>query len=105
MGNTHIHGERAIYFPYVQFSAVTTKGADVFPLVRQAIKCLTCLGLIVTAITCDGASDNSRMFQMFNSKDGSTERKEVFFITDPLENIKWLKITKPQYHIPITFPL
>ena len=46
-------------FPCVQFVAASTKVADVnvFPLVRQAVKHLTCLGLIVTTITCDGASD------------------------------------------------
>ena len=45
-------------FPYVQFSANSTKGADVLPLVHQAIKHLTQLGLYVVTITCDDASDN-----------------------------------------------
>ena len=57
----------SLKFPYVQFPAASTKGSDIFPLVQQAIKHLTRLGLVVTTITCDGASDNRRMFAMFNS--------------------------------------
>ena len=55
-------------FPYVQFPANSTKGADLFPLVRQAIKHLSHLGLHVITIICNGASDNHRMFAMFNDK-------------------------------------
>ena len=87
-------------FPYVQFVAASTKGADVFPLVRQAVKHLTHLGLIVTTITCDGASDNRRMFQMFNSKADLSyktinvfglEKREVFFISDPPHLLKTIR--------------
>ena len=42
-------------FPYVQFPANSTKGADIFPLVRQGIKHLSRLGLHVITITCNGA--------------------------------------------------
>lgn len=79
-------------FPYVQFVAASTKGADVFPLVRQAVKHLTHLGLTVTTITFDGASGNRRMFQMFNSKADLSyktinvfglEKREVFISNPP----------------------
>jgi len=52
----------SLKFSYAQFPAANTKGADIFPLVRQAIKHLTRLGLMVATITCDSASDNCRMF-------------------------------------------
>jgi len=63
-----IHTQRIVYPSYVQFPASNTKGADIFPLVRQAIKHLTRLGLVAATITYDGASDNRRMFTMFNAK-------------------------------------
>ena len=90
----------SLKFPYVQFAAASTKGCDIFPLVRQAIKHLTRLGLFVTTITCDGASDNRRMFAMFNSKDTlsyktvnvfSAERREMFFISDPPHLLKTIR--------------
>jgi len=49
-------------------SQLLVRRGQIFPLVAQAIKHLTRLGLIVVIVTCDGASDNRRMFQMFNSK-------------------------------------
>jgi len=52
-------------FPYVQFPAVCTKGADTFPLVREAIKLLTMFGLTVVTVTCDGASDDQK--NVFNT--------------------------------------
>ena len=84
-------------FPYAQIPAANTKGADIFPLVRQAIKNLTRLRLVVAIITCDGASGNHRMFTMFNSKANlsyktvnvfNTDRRNVFFISDPLHLLK-----------------
>ena len=69
-------------FPYVQFPAANTKGADIFPLVRQAIKHLTRLGLVVATITCDGASDNRRMFTMFNAKSDLSHKTENIFSAD-----------------------
>lgn len=51
-------------FPYVQFPVVSCKGANLMPLIREAIKHLTCLGIVVVTITCDGASDNRKMFSM-----------------------------------------
>ena len=78
----------SLKFPYVQFPAASTKGADIFPLVRQAIKHLSRLGLVVCTITCDGASDNRKMFTMFNAKSDlsyktvnvfSADRRSVFY--------------------------
>ena len=87
-------------FPYVQFPANSTKGANIFPLVRQAIKHLSRLGLHVITVTCDGASDNQRMFSMFNDKATlsyktvnvfSADRNKVFFISDPPHLIKTIR--------------
>ena len=86
-------------FPYVQFVAASTRGAYVFPLVRQAIKHLTLLELIVTTIICNGASDNRRMIQMFNSKADLSYKtinifstgKKVFFISDPPHLLKIIR--------------
>ena len=90
----------SLKFPYVQFPAASTKGGDIFPLVRQAIKHLTCLGLHVMTITCDGASDNRRMFAMFNDKSAlsyktnnvySEDSSQIFFISDPPHLIKTIR--------------
>ena len=87
-------------FPYVQFPAVSTKGADIFPLVREAIRRLTMLGLTVVTVTCDGASDNRKMFSMHNSDSAlsyktvnvyTSERREIFFISDPPHLIKTIR--------------
>ena len=56
-------------FAYAQFPAASTKGADLFPIFRTALCRLTCLGICVVAVTCDGASDNRRMFCLHNLKD------------------------------------
>ena len=56
----------SLKFPYVQFLAASTKGADIFPLLKQAIKHLTKLELCVVSVICDGASDNHRMISMHN---------------------------------------
>ena len=90
----------SLKFPYVQFPAASTKGGDIFPLVRQAIKHLTRLGLCVMMITYDGASDNRRMFVMFNFKadlsykTNNVFRKDnsnIFFISDPPHLIKTIR--------------
>ena len=70
----------SLKFPYVQFPTASTKGSDIFPLVRQAIKHLTRLGLVVTTITCDGASDNRKMFSMFNSKQTLLIKRLMFLV-------------------------
>ena len=90
----------SLKFPYVQFPAASTKGGDIFPLVRQAIKHLTRLGLCVMTITCDGASDNRRMFAMFNDKAAlsyktnnvySEDNSQIFFISDPPHLVKTIR--------------
>lgn len=84
----------------MQFLAASTKGSDIFPLVRQAVKHLTRLGLLVTTITCDGVTDNCKMFAMFNSKATlsyktlnvfSAKRSEIFFISDPPYLLKTIR--------------
>lgn len=52
----------SLKFPYMQFPASSTKGADLFPIFRQVVSRLTRLGIHVLAATCDGASDNRRLF-------------------------------------------
>ena len=54
----------SLKFPYVQFPASSTKGAQLFPLLLKALARLSQLGLRVLTITCDGASDNRRMFSL-----------------------------------------
>lgn len=90
----------SLKFPYVQFPAAKTKGADIFPLLKQAIKHLTKLGLCVVSVTCDGASDNRRMISMHNPESElsyktvnvySEEMEEIFFISDPPHLIKTIR--------------
>ena len=70
------------------------------PLVCQAIKHLTCLGIVVVAITCDGASDNCKMFSMHAPDDPSVyktvnlfsqDEQPIFFISDPPHLIKTIR--------------
>ena len=90
----------SLKYPYIQFPAASTKGADIFPLIRQAIKHLTRLGLCVISITCDGASDNRRMFYMHDPSSDLCYKtlniyrddfKEIFFISDPPHLIKTIR--------------
>ena len=87
-------------FPYIQFAAASTKGATLFPLFRQVVFRLTRLGLRVVAVTCDGASDNRRLFSLHDitckmvyktrnvyCKDKST----IFFFSDPPHLIKTIR--------------
>lgn len=75
----------SLKFLYVQFPVASTKGSDIFPLVWPEINHLTHLGLCVTTITCDSASDNQKMFAMFNSLSYKTtnvfnQRQEQYFL-------------------------
>ena len=90
----------SLKYPYIQFPAASTKGADIFPLIRQAIKHLTRLGLCVISITCDGASDNRRMFYMHDPSSDLCYKtlniyrddfKEIFFISDPPHLVKTIR--------------
>jgi len=90
----------SLKFPYLQYPASSTKGADIFPLLRQAIKHLTRLGLCVVSVTCDGASDNRKMFSMHDPSSTlcykttnvyRSSLKEIFFISDPPHLIKTIR--------------
>ena len=87
-------------FAYAQFPAASTKGADLFPIFQTVLYRLTRLGICVVAITCDGASDNRRMFSLHNLKDKmvyktrnvySKNDNTIFFISDPPHLIKTIK--------------
>jgi len=90
----------SLKFPYLQYPASSTKGADIFPLVRQAIKHLTRLGLCVVSVTCDGASDNRKMFSMHDPSSDlcykttnvyRSNLNKIFFISDPPHLIKTIR--------------
>ena len=49
-------------FPYAQFPTASTKGANLFSLLHKVQSGLTWLGFCIMAVSCDGASDNRRMF-------------------------------------------
>ena len=87
-------------FAYAQFPAASTKGADLFPIFRTVLHRLTRLGICVIAVTCDGASDNRRMFSLHNLKDKmvyktrnvySKNDNTIFFISDPPHLIKTIR--------------
>ena len=90
----------AMKFPYVQFAATSTKGATLFPLFRQVVSRLTRLGLCVVAVTCDGASDNRRLFSLHDTASKmvykttnvySKEQNTIFFFSDPPHLIKTIR--------------
>ena len=64
----------SLRFPCAQFPATSTKGSDLFPLFRQVLSRLTRLGIQVMAVTCDGASDNRRMFSLHSRYDKSVHK-------------------------------
>ena len=87
-------------FPYAQFPAASTKGAQLFQLLHQCIFHLTRLGLTVVSVTCDGASDNRRMFSLHGTRKDLTYKTvnvfcpgkpPVFFISDPSHLIKTIR--------------
>lgn len=87
-------------FVYAQFPAVSTKGTDIFVLLWKAIDRLTRLGLTVVTVTCDGASNNRKMFEMHGLTNGlpykttnvfDADKREVFFICDPPHMIKTIR--------------
>ena len=84
----------SLKFPYAQFPASSTKGGDLFPLFCQVISRLTWLGIHVLAATCDGASDNRRLFSLHNCGDKknlvykttnvfSKVDEEIFYLRPP----------------------
>jgi len=87
-------------YPYVQFPAASTKGADLFPLFRKVLSRLTRLGIRVMAVTCDGASDNRRLFSLHGKAKSLTHKTvnvyskagdTVYFISDPSHLIKTIR--------------
>ena len=87
-------------FVYAQFPAASTKGADLFPIFRQVIFRLTRLGICVVATTCDGASENRRLFSLHDRANKmvykttnvySKHDDPVFFISDPPHLIKTIR--------------
>ena len=90
----------SLKFPYAQFPAASTKGAQLFPLLHQCIFRLTRLGLTVVSVTCDGASDNRRLFSLHGTRKNLTYKTvnvfcpgkpPVFFISDPSHLIKTIR--------------
>lgn len=90
----------SLKFPYAQFPASSTKGAQLFPLLRHCIFRLTRLGLTVVSVTCDGASDNRRMFSLHGTgKDlvyktvnmFCPNKPPIFFVSDPSHLIKTIR--------------
>ena len=90
----------SLKFPYVHFPALTTKGADLFPLFCHMVSRLTQLGLHVLATTCDGASDNRRMFSLHSCSDKlvykttnvySKAVKNIYFISDLFYLLKTIR--------------
>lgn len=87
-------------FVYCQFPAASTKGADLFPIFRQVLFRLSRLGICVVATTCDGASDNRRLFSLHDRLNKmvykttnvySQHNDPVFFISDPPHLIKTIR--------------
>lgn len=87
-------------FVYAQFPAASTKGADLFPIFRQVLFRLTRLGICVVATTCDGASDNRRLFSLHDTKKKMVYKTinvfsklddPIFFISDPPHLIKTIR--------------
>lgn len=90
----------SLKYIYAQFPAVSTKGADIFTIIWKAIHRLTRLGLVVVAITCDGASNNRKMFDMHGLTNGlpyktinvyDSKKQNIYFICDPPHLIKTIR--------------
>ena len=90
----------SLKFPYCQFPATSTKGSQLFPLLRHCIFRLTLLGLVIVSMTCDGASDNRRMFSLhgvgreLSNKTLNVfteQRSPIFFVSDPSHLIKTIR--------------
>ena len=90
----------SLKFPYAQFPASSTKGAQLFPLLHKAIFRLTRLGITVVSVTADGASDNRRLFSLHGTgKDliyktvnvFTPQKSPIFFVSDPSHLIKTIR--------------
>ena len=90
----------SLKFPYVQFPASSTKGAQLFPLLHKALARMSRLGLKVVTVTCDGASDNRRMYSLHGTGKKltykminvfSAGKDPIFSISDPSHLIKTIR--------------
>ena len=90
----------SLKYPYAQYPATSTKGADLFPLFRKVLSCLTRLEIHVMAVTCDGASDNRRLFSLHGKARSLTYKTvnvyskandAVYFFSDPSHLIKTIR--------------
>ena len=90
----------SLKFPYVQFPASSTKGAQLFPLLHKAIFRLTRLGITVVTVTADGASENRRLFSLHGKGKTlvyktvnifSPQKTSIFFVSDPSHLIKTIR--------------
>ena len=91
----------SLKFPYVHFPASSTRGTELFPILRKVISRLTRLGLEVLTVTCDGASENRLLFSLHDEKNDKTAYKiknvyaktssSIYFISDPSHLIKTIR--------------
>jgi len=72
----------SLKFPFVQFPASSTKGSQLFPLLRKALARLSHLGLKVVNVTCHGASDNRWMFSLHGTGKNLTYKTVNVFSTE-----------------------
>ena len=84
---------------YTQFPAAS-KGYQLFVLQWKAIERLSRLGLCVMAISCDGVSNNRKMFELHDPISGlpykaknvfSSSKDMIYFICDPSHLIKTIR--------------
>lgn len=65
----------SLKFPFAQFATKNMTADLLFPLVWEVIQKLELIGLKVIAVTCDGASQNRKFFQMHaQSTDGKVHK-------------------------------
>ena len=90
-----------IAMPYAQFPVCSLKGADMFPLLWEAVGRLSRMGCCVLGVTCDGGSPNRRLFQLHLTED--TDKKKIIhkaknmFKSNPSEPTDILFFTDPPH--------
>ena len=63
-----------IAMPYAQFPVCSLKGANVFPLLCEAVGRLSQMGCCVLGVTCDAGSPNRRLFQLHLTADADKNK-------------------------------
>ena len=91
----------SLKFPYAHFPTASTTGAELFPILRKVISCLTRLGLHIMIVTCDGVSENRLLFSLHDENNDKIAYKiknvytnaghPIFFISDPSHLIKTIR--------------